>query len=93
MLDIDDVRITKMELDTSENAPAAKRRVTLAYSPHGGPKVSATWLIPLTVPDEMVLPLVRNYFHRICQGFASESAAWAMSEDALKEVHALFPGR
>lgn len=69
----------------SEPNPYTKKdawRVTMIYSPIGMHALTATWYLDKADFDESALiPVARNWFHRLCSELGEATTEWRMDED------------
>ena len=62
-------------------------KATVAFRDALGPVLTGTWYIPATeFPDHAVIPVVRNYFHRICSDIAEETKDWLLEEAPFQQL-------
>ncbi len=67
--------------------PSPHWKVTIAIPQRNGDNLlQATWYLPKkSWPDGSVLPVARNWFHRLCKDAAENTSDWLLS-DAQFEV-------
>lgn len=75
----------------SEEAPwhgrPAAWKVTIAYQPGEQPALMTTFYLPKAETDEAgIIPLARNYFHRLTTKLGEDSKAWQLSDEQINEL-------
>jgi len=86
-------RVQLVEIIEVPNRPGSHKaephwKVVIAYSDSfHGPILQATYyLLKRGWPDEALLPLSRNWFHRLCKEIADQTPDWFLSEDQVKAL-------
>jgi hypothetical protein len=83
------VRVDERQVPRSQEIYASGPfwKATIAFRDAIGPVMQATWYLPVSeFPDDSIVPVVRNYLHRLCKDIAEQTADWYLDDTQYQSL-------
>jgi hypothetical protein len=91
---IEIVRVEERQVPRSQEVYASGPfwKATIAFRDAIGVVMQATWYLPVSeFADDSVVPVVRNYLHRLCKDIADQTPDWLLDDAKYQAMKRQVP--